>query len=131
MVNICSILLVGMYLISSMGYGIHECMHKGTKDVVLLFGEIPCQCSHDGHEDEIDGKCCTTTTYTLSHKQLNPKELIEDFQVNHAMPLFTLFFNEVFETAGPFGGLVVKYPSGFKNITECVMQVLCKSQIRI
>lgn len=44
--------VVAMYIVSTMGYGIHECKHDGSKDVIVLFGETPCEYVHshvDGH----------------------------------------------------------------------------------
>ncbi len=51
---IFTLTIVAMYIVSTMGYGIHECTHDGTKDVVVLFGETPCEYIHshidgDGH----------------------------------------------------------------------------------
>lgn len=155
--NICSALVVVMYLISSMGYGVHECMRSGAKDVVLLFAATPCQCEHDGngsnsithtHSDYLgccantsqshDGKisgwdsCCTTTTYTLSHKQLNQRVYDEDSKTEYAIPLVAVYNAAVPDNlAEPFIALAVKYPSGFMNIADYILQIVCKSQIRI
>lgn len=45
------LVIAGIYVVSTMGYGIHECTHDGTKDVVVLFGETPCEYVHS-HIDE-------------------------------------------------------------------------------
>lgn len=45
-------LVVAIYIVSTMGYGIHECKHDGTRDVIVLFGETPCEYIHS----HVDGK---------------------------------------------------------------------------
>lgn len=49
---IVALLVVAIYIVSTMGYGIHECKHDGTKDVIVLFGETPCEYIHS----HVDGK---------------------------------------------------------------------------
>ncbi len=34
------------YILSTMGYGVHECSKSGSRDVILLFGETPCEYVH-------------------------------------------------------------------------------------
>lgn len=81
-----------------MGYGVHECKTDGTKSVIVLFGETPCEYVHshfkaDGtcyshshvcldsscgsncaktgctHSHLHNSKCCHTTVYVLSADQ--------------------------------------------------------------
>ncbi|MEF9987081.1 MAG: hypothetical protein RSC28_06375 [Bacteroidales bacterium] len=61
-----SVTIVVVYLISTMGYGVHECNHDGTKDVIVLFGETPCEYVHS-HIDK-DGH-----VYTHAHNPKNHK----------------------------------------------------------
>lgn len=83
--------VMAMYVVSTMGYGLHECKHDGTRDVVVLFGETPCEYIHshiddDGHifthahsaacdcgadhsSYEHDGNCCHTTVYSVTADQ--------------------------------------------------------------
>ncbi len=85
------ILLVGIYMLSTMGYGIHQCSLEGSNDIILLFGETPCEYVHskDGgagncicgleHQyqseecagGEHSNNCCSTETYVLSQDQVN------------------------------------------------------------
>lgn len=79
-----------LYVVSTMGYGVHRCVVDGTASVVLLFGEAPCDYAHqheqhgDGecghrhgeshdcssHENhEHDGNCCSTSVYVLTQDQ--------------------------------------------------------------
>lgn len=60
-------ILVALYLVSTMGYGVHECVAEGTKNVILLFGESPCEFVHAhnhsegcscGHCSSHDHSCC-------------------------------------------------------------------------
>ena len=80
-------LMVGMYIISTMGYGVHECSHDGTKNMMILFAETPCETAHSG-ENEASGSrkcsccidasgslshnddCCNTEVYVLTHDQV-------------------------------------------------------------
>ena len=80
--------MVGMYIISTMGYGIHECSHDGTKNVMVLFAETPCEIAHQsGKEGSAANRCsccqsdlsdsashqngcCNTEVYVLTHDQV-------------------------------------------------------------
>lgn len=86
-------------MITTMGLGLHECKHDGTKNVIVFFGETPCEYVHshidsNGHIychkhaatvnnscDKCDhyfhgysyvhtGNCCSTTSYVLTVAQL-------------------------------------------------------------
>jgi len=57
--------VVVLYLFSTMGYGVHKCSSEGTADVVLLFGETPCEYLHS-HIDE-HGRSYTHSHATCSH----------------------------------------------------------------
>lgn len=75
-----------------MGYGVHECAKEGSRDVILLFGETPCEylhshldeqgnifthahepehsCSHKGcSHAKHDSNCCHTLVYTVTSDQ--------------------------------------------------------------
>lgn len=92
---ICSIVMVVIYMISSMGLGLHECRLDGTKKIIVFFGESPCEYSHShidengniyshSHSDSDshfldssckctkhhDNNCCKTISYVLSDEQL-------------------------------------------------------------
>lgn len=47
-----ALLVVAIYIVSTMGYGIHECKRDGTRDVIVLFGETPCEYIHS----HVDGQ---------------------------------------------------------------------------
>lgn len=57
---IVSVIVVGLYLLSTMGYGIHECSVSGTKNMIVLFGESPCEYVHHGKKSQecSCGSCC-------------------------------------------------------------------------
>ena len=81
-------IMVGMYIISTMGYGIHECSHDGTKNMMVLFAETPCEVAHQSSGDGSGAKrcsccqsdltdsashnndCCNTEVYVLTHDQV-------------------------------------------------------------
>ena len=58
--NIAFMAVAVLYIVSTMGYGVHRCSTDGTASLILLFGETPCEFAHS-HMDA-DGNC-----YTHSH----------------------------------------------------------------
>ena len=47
--HIVMLALTLCYVLSTMGYGVHHCDHDGTSNVVLCYGESPCEHCHE-HE---------------------------------------------------------------------------------
>jgi len=103
-----TIAIMALYLISTVGYGVHECAAEGTKDIVLLIvGESPCEyvhthshaggccssahnhmhnavcecghCNHHAHAMIHNSKCCKTTLYSATHDQ-QVKTTVMDFR---------------------------------------------------
>lgn len=89
------VLLVAVYLISTMGCGVHKCTADGTYDVMILFGESICESAHpengngpvcscglnhilaeDGEHH--DGDCCSTDTYVLSQDQVTSNNDLDE-----------------------------------------------------
>ncbi len=99
---------MALYLVSTVGYGVHECTAEGTKDIVLLIvGESPCEyvhthahadgccssahnhahsavcesghCNHHTHAMIHNSGCCKTTVYSATHDQ-QVKTTVMDFQ---------------------------------------------------
>lgn len=95
-----------LYLVSTMGYGVHECIAEGTKDIIVLFGESPCEfvhthshksdygntsahhhahnalceSGHCNHHTLLHGAgCCKTTVYSATQDQ-QVKSTVMDFQ---------------------------------------------------
>lgn len=58
--NIFFVAVMVLYVVSTMGYGVHKCATNGTASLILLFGESPCEYVHS-HVDEHGN------TYTHSH----------------------------------------------------------------
>lgn len=58
--NIAFAAVALLYIVSTMGYGVHKCSTDGTASLILLFGETPCEFVHS-HIDS-DGN-----TYSHSH----------------------------------------------------------------
>ena len=54
------IMVAILYVVSTMGYGVHKCDAEGTASLVLLFGETPCEYVHS-HTDS------NGNTYTHAH----------------------------------------------------------------
>ena len=54
------IMVATLYVVSTMGYGVHKCNAEGTASLILLFGETPCEYVHS-HTDS------NGNTYTHSH----------------------------------------------------------------
>lgn len=55
--NIFFMAVALLYVVSTMGYGVHTCTSDGSASLVLLFGESPCEFVHS-HIDE-HGNCIT------------------------------------------------------------------------
>lgn len=79
-----SILIIAVYLLSSVGFSIHKCSCEGTSSISILIGNADCEhlhahinLSHDGHEhhscqhEHHDG-CCSTEVLVLTIDQDNP-----------------------------------------------------------
>ena len=54
------IMVATLYVVSTMGYGVHKCDAEGTASLILLFGETPCEYVHS-HTDS------NGNTYTHAH----------------------------------------------------------------
>ena len=54
------IMVAILYVVSTMGYGVHKCNAEGTASLILLFGETPCEYVHS-HTDS------NGNTYTHAH----------------------------------------------------------------
>lgn len=54
------IMVATLYVVSTMGYGVHKCNAEGTASLILLFGETPCEYVHS-HTDS------NGNTYTHAH----------------------------------------------------------------
>lgn len=110
------LLVVAMYVVSTMGYGIHECKHDGTRDVIVLFGETPCEYIHSHVDDtghifthahtacdcgmdhvvyEHDGNCCQTTVYSVTTDQT-----VEDSNLS-VQPSVKICFVPLIPQGGP------------------------------
>lgn len=103
---ITAIVIMLLYLVSTMGYGVHECKAEGTKDIIVLFGESPCEFVHThnhtsgydnsvahhhahnalcakgccSHHTTLHGAgCCKTTVYSATQDQ-QVKSTVMDFQ---------------------------------------------------
>ena len=58
--DILFIMVAILYVVSTMGYGVHKCNAEGTASLILLFGEAPCEYVHS-HTDS------NGNTYTHAH----------------------------------------------------------------
>lgn len=117
--NILFVAVALLYIVSTMGFGVHKCASEGSASLVVLFGETPCEYVHshvdaDGnafthahdpaeHHDcschhydcdsveEHSGNCCSTSVYVLTHDQTTQED------VAIALPVVTLSnpFNSV------------------------------------
>lgn len=72
LISCFSVVLLIMYMVASMGMGLHECSHDGTKKLIVFFGESPCEYAHS-HIDS-HGHLYTHTHLAVSghiHKHLS------------------------------------------------------------
>lgn len=58
--NILFFAVALLYIISTMGLGVHKCTDEGTASLILLFGETPCEWVHTHVDSE-------GNSYTHSH----------------------------------------------------------------
>ena len=142
-------IMVGMYIISTMGYGIHECSHDGTKNMMVLFAETPCEIAHKSSEEGLaanrcsccqsdltdsashNNECCNTEVYVLTHDQVASSSA-EDIN-----PMFASLYICVENGGGiidlskhsAFPGVV--YSTGFTKCTGIPDLHIAFSQFRI
>jgi len=70
-----STLLIFMYLLASVGIGVHECTATDTKSVVFFYSDSSCEAihghcacgSHDCHSIKHSKKCCKTEFLHLNN----------------------------------------------------------------
>lgn len=88
---ISSIFLVSVYLLASVGVGIHECSAAGTRNVVIMLRDKPCELihqhcscgSHHCHSKAHSKKCCETHIhhldhdYNVSHTDINTQSVLQ------------------------------------------------------
>lgn len=148
-----SVIIVGLYILSTMGYGVHECSHNGTKNMMLLFGESPCEHSHSKARAqkcskckccaccgsaksaegsaEHGGKCCTTEVYVLTHDQVNSQNAsVDGPEVSDLYAFAEIGGNCAnMEKLAAFSGVV--YSTGFTKNTLITDLIVSISQFRI
>ncbi len=82
---VVSLILSIAYMLASTGFGIHECNHKGTKDLLLInsnknCSEIHdhCSCNSEGCQaNKHDDNCCDTHIYHLDIDAENTTVAVE------------------------------------------------------
>ena len=110
--NMAFLAVAVLYIVSTMGYGVHRCSIDGTASLILLFGEAPCEFVHshmdaDGscythshapgeqhHSDDCDSHhhsddCCSTNVYVLTEDQnisIQDNSFVPDYQIIDAAP---------------------------------------------
>ena len=148
-----SVIIVGLYILSTMGYGVHECSHNGTKNMMLLFGESPCEHSHSKARAqkcskckccaccgsaksaegsaEHGGKCCTTEVYVLTQDQVNSQNASVDGPAVSDLYAFAEIGGNCanMEKLAAFSGVV--YSTGFTKNTLITDLIVSISQFRI
>ncbi|MBR5857161.1 MAG: hypothetical protein IKY70_07795 [Bacteroidales bacterium] len=127
-----SILFVGIYILSTMGYGVHKCAVEGTNDVIIMFGTTPCEYAHanrgllkgcfcatvhdesNGSEDmQHDGGCCSTETHSVSTDQINSSNDVDQTPFfDFAYAVYDCNLQGVLSDCSSFNGVV--YSTGFK-----------------
>lgn len=88
-----TVILLGVYMVGTMGFGIHECSTDQTIKVLLLAGEKPCSHTHHhsdvcecGHEHTHDASCCNTKVFVVddptsaSHNTVSIQAPVVDFE---------------------------------------------------
>lgn len=57
LLKILSCVVAILYIFSCMGYGVHKCSCSGVSNLILLFGESPCEYIHPDHAREHNMHC--------------------------------------------------------------------------
>ena len=102
-----------LYIVSTMGFGVHCCSVDGTESLSVLYVENPCSHNHEGHNPSSEcchqhGKgcehshqegCCSTEVYVVTQDQ----NTTEDVQI--AVPIMELphYACNVFDMHASFG----------------------------
>ncbi len=94
--NIFFVAVALLYMISTMGYGVHRCTAEGSASLVVFLGESPCEWVHShtdvngnsythahapGHHHDCsedcahDNNCCSTSVYVLTSPQDTSDEI--------------------------------------------------------
>lgn len=79
--NVFSLLVMLVYMVSSIGFGVHECSAKGTKHILLINSDRSCEQIHDHCAcnsgscgvSEHSHNCCSTEIHhlDLAHDNTN------------------------------------------------------------
>lgn len=72
--HIFRLLVVLIYVLAYMGFGIHTCHDDGSRHLVWLMGDTSCEAihhhSHDAdHDHHHDGHCCSTQVFVVTDAQ--------------------------------------------------------------
>ena len=81
-----------LYMVSTMGFGVHSCTADGTESLSVLYVESPCAHEHEGHNPDSgcphhhgedcshthQEDCCSTDVYVVTHDQ----NTTEDVQIS-------------------------------------------------
>lgn len=81
-----------LYMVSTMGFGVHSCTADGTESLSVLYVENPCAHEHEGHNPDRGCShqhgddsscihqrgCCSTDVYVVTHDQ----NTTEDVQIS-------------------------------------------------
>lgn len=123
-----SVLLVGIYMLSTMGYGVHQCVLEGSNDIIVMFNTTPCEYAHSKsgilkkclcetvHGEEgtsHNNDCCSTETHSVSSDQVNSNNDIDQTPFfDFSYPVHNCTETDVVSDFLAFAGAV--YPTGFK-----------------
>lgn len=61
--HIFCVVLILTYVLSYMGFGIHECMCEGTKDLILMMGDTSCEAIHSHTHPHLHTGCSESHTH--------------------------------------------------------------------
>lgn len=87
MAKILSVLVVAVYVVSTMGFNIHHCGVSGTSDVTFMYTEDHASHSHN-HSTDTDcccykSSCCSNTIIILTEDQsIGSNELVPSIPVS-------------------------------------------------
>lgn len=149
--NIFFVAVALMYIISTMGYGVHRCTADGSASLVVFLGESPCEWvhshtdedgntythahapghHHDGCSEDCghDNNCCSTSVYVLT----SPQDISDEMEVEapSQFDFGFLHFTDLLLSCVCCNPLAVEpgFPYDYNPSMEISQQVLCTFRV--
>lgn len=132
-----SLLVLVAYMVTTIGFGVHECRAKGTKHILLINSDIACEeihqnCSCNSEVCSVDkhsSSCCSTETYHLDLDYVNN---LDDSNNSSSFEPFSIYFPTIqldISHLVPLslnGNLEIKHGPPLYSYTKAVLATLAQ-----